>query len=116
MDYPNNKTESRKNKYLNFKERMTIEIKLKDCFSIYKIAKELGQSINTIINKINRGTDTQIRKEKNIKIYVADSGKAIANGRFEPYKIVCAKTFYNYINLGLLNIKNTNLPIRLIEI
>lgn len=30
MDYQNNNTESRKNKHLNFKERMTIEIRLKD--------------------------------------------------------------------------------------
>ena len=48
MDYPNNNTESRKNKHLNFKERMTIEIRLKDGFSVYKIAKELGLSINTL--------------------------------------------------------------------
>ena len=32
MDYPNNNTESRKNKHLNFKERMTIKIRLKDGF------------------------------------------------------------------------------------
>lgn len=40
MDYKNNNTESHKNKHLNFRERMTIEIRLKDDFSIYKIAKE----------------------------------------------------------------------------
>lgn len=41
MDHQNHNTESRKNKHLNFKERMTIEIRLKDGFSAYKIAKEL---------------------------------------------------------------------------
>ena len=40
MDYKNNNTESRKNKHLNFKERMTIELRLKDGFSAYKIDLE----------------------------------------------------------------------------
>jgi len=156
MDYQNNNTESRKNKHLNFKERMTIEIRLKDGFSIYKIAKELGRSINTITNEIKRGTTTQIRQGKYIKIYLADTGEAvytknrlnscrpfkmldcsefinytvdkikndswspdacvgeaIANGRFERYQMVCTKTLYNYIDLGLLDVKNTDLPIKL---
>lgn len=156
MDYQNNNTESRKNKHLNFKERMTIEIRLKDGFSVYKIAKELGRSINTITNEINRGTTTQIRQGKHIKIYLADTGEtvytknrlnscrpfkmldcsefinytvdkikndswspdacvgeAIANGRFERYQMVCTKTLYNYIDLGLLDVKNTDLPIKL---
>lgn len=33
MEYPNNNTESHKNKHLNFNERMIIEIRLKDGFS-----------------------------------------------------------------------------------
>lgn len=37
MDYKNNNTESRKNKYLNFKERMFIELRLEDDFSAYRI-------------------------------------------------------------------------------
>ncbi|MDC4246292.1 helix-turn-helix domain-containing protein, partial [Clostridium perfringens] len=94
-------------------ERMTIEIRLKDGFSIYKIAKELGRSINTITNEINRGTTIQIRQGKHIKIYLADIGEAIANGRFERYQMVCTKTLYNYIDLGLLDVKNTDLPIKL---
>ena len=156
MDYPNNNTESRKNKHLNFKERMTIEIRLKDGFSVYKIAKELGRSINTITNEINRGTTTQVRQGKHIEIYLADTGEAvytknrlkscrtfkrldcsefinytvdkikndswspdacvgeaILNGRFKRSQIVCTKTLYNYIDLGLLDIKNTDLPIKL---
>ena len=156
MDYQNNNTESRKNKHLNFKERMTIEIRLKDGFSVYKIAKELGRSINTITNEINRGTTTQISQGKHIEIYLADTGEAvyknnrlnscrslkrlacsefinytvdkikndswspdacvgeaIANGRFERSQMVCTKTLYNYIDLGLLDIKNTDLPIKL---
>lgn len=53
MDKPNNNTESSKNKHLNFKERMISEIRIKDGFSVYKIAKELGISVNIIINAIN---------------------------------------------------------------
>ena len=156
MDYQNNNTESRKNEHLNFKERITIEIRLKDGFSIYKIAKELDRSINTITNEINLGTTTQISQGKHIKIYLADIGEAvyiknhlnsyrpfkilycselinytvdkikndwwspdacvgeaIANGRFERYQMVCTKTLYNYIDLGLLDVKNTDLPIKL---
>ncbi|NFA42183.1 helix-turn-helix domain-containing protein, partial [Clostridium botulinum] len=43
MDYQNNNTESRKNKHLNFKDRMTIELRRNDGFSPYKIAKELNR-------------------------------------------------------------------------
>ena len=40
-------------------------------------------------------------------------GEAIANGRFERSQMVCTKTLYNYIDLGLLVVKNTDLPIKL---
>ena len=41
MDHSKSNTQSRKNKHLNFSERMTIELRLNDGFSAYKIAKEL---------------------------------------------------------------------------
>lgn len=69
MDKPNNNTESSKNKHLNFKERMISEIRIKDGFSVYKIAKELGISVNIIINAINWVTAIQIKK----KNYIRDS-------------------------------------------
>ena len=56
MDHQNHNTESRKNKHLNFKERITIELRLKDGLSAYKITKELNRPINTILNEIHRGT------------------------------------------------------------
>lgn len=68
MDYKNNNTASRKNKHLNFKECMTIEIRLKNGFSIYKITKELVLLINTITNEIKRDITKQIRQENHIKI------------------------------------------------
>ena len=156
MDYPNNNTESRKNKHLNFNERMTNEIRLKDGLSPYKIAKELDRPINTVLNEIRRGTTTQIKQNKTIELYLADTGNAIYNkhrknacrsfkrlecsdfinyvvnkikqdswspdacvGRalefnyFERSEMVCTKTLYNYIDLGLLAVKNTDLPLKL---
>ena len=39
-------------------------------------------------------------------------GDALVNGKFERSKTVCTKTLYNYIDLGLLDIKNIDLPIK----
>lgn len=156
MEYPNNNTESRKNKHLNFKERMTIQLRLEDGFTAYKISKELGRPINTILNEIRRGTTTQIRQGNYVEIYLADTGEAvyekhrlnscrnfkllecgdfinyvvdkinidswsvdacvgnaIANCKFERSQMLCTKTLYNYIDLGLLPIKNVDLPMKL---
>ena len=77
MDHQNHNIESRKNKHLNFKERMTIEIRLADGCSAYKIAKELQRPINTIINEIRRGTTTQIKQGKHVEMYLADTGEAV---------------------------------------
>jgi IS30 family transposase len=52
MDYQENTSKSRKNKHLNYDERKTIELRLKDGFSAYKIAKKLERPINTILNEI----------------------------------------------------------------
>ena len=79
MDHSNINIESRKNKHLNFLERMIIKIRLKDGFSAYKISKELGRPINTILNEIRRGTATQIKQGNHIKVYLADTGEAVYN-------------------------------------
>lgn len=52
MDQLNNNTELRKNKHLNFEERMTIQLRLTDGYTPYKIAKELSRPINTSLNEI----------------------------------------------------------------
>jgi IS30 family transposase len=156
MDYPNGNTESRKNKHLNFEERMTIQIRLNDGHSPYRIAKELNRSINTVLNEIRRGTTVQVKQDKHVKMYLADTGRivyqkhrlnscptfkrlecslfinfvidkiknaswspdacvgrALISGSFQRSQMVCTKTIYNYIDLGLLSIKNTDLPIKL---
>lgn len=156
MDYPNNNTESRKNKHLNFEERLTIQIRLNDGYTPYKIAKELSRPINTILNEIRRGTTMQSKQGKLIEMYLADTGhtvyqkhrknscrtfkrlecsnfityavnqikmhtwspdacvgNALQTGRFKRSQMVCTKTLYNYIDLGLLAVKNADLPIKL---
>ena len=156
MDYTNNITESRKNKHLNFEERMVIQIRLKDGFTPYKISKELGRSLNTITNEIKRGTVPQIKQNKKVMVYLADTGndvyqkhrskcgrkfrrltcarfvsyvvdkmkssnwsvdatvgEALVTGKFTRDETVCTKTIYNYIDLGLMEIKNADLPMKL---
>lgn len=156
MDYPNNNTNPRKHKHLNFEERITIQIRLKDGYSPYKIAKELGRASNTIRNEIARGTVTQIIQGRKVDLYLADAGEniylqnrkycfpkfkylsckdfisyicttmklkkwsvdacvghAILNQAFKASQMVCTKTLYNYIDLGLLEIRNVDLPMKL---
>lgn len=40
-------------------------------------------------------------------------GEAIVNQLFNPSQMVCTKTLYNYIDLGLLEIRNVDLPMKL---
>ena len=40
-------------------------------------------------------------------------GNALLTGKFTREQIVCAKTLYNYVDLGLLSIKNIDLPEKL---
>jgi IS30 family transposase len=77
MDYPNITTNSRKQKHLSYEERLIIQLRLKDCYSAYRIAKELGRPINTILNEIRRGTVPQIIQTKKVMLYLADTGEAI---------------------------------------
>ena len=58
MDNPNYTTEYRKGQHLLNEERYEIEVRLKDGWSIYKIAKHLGRAYNTIKDEVERGTVT----------------------------------------------------------
>ena len=55
MDNTNYTTEHRKGQHLLSEERHEIEVRLKDGWSIYRIAKHLGRPYNTIKNEITRG-------------------------------------------------------------
>lgn len=54
MDYPNNTINNRKHKHINFEEPMILQLRLKDSYSHYKIAKEPGCASNTIRNEIKK--------------------------------------------------------------
>jgi IS30 family transposase len=155
MDYTNYTMDSRKHKHLNLQERVVIELRIKDGYSAYQIAKELHRPINTILNEIRRGTVSQIKNKRNVSMYLADAGQAIyenhrtncgrknrrlacdnfisyvcdemrkktwsidacvgsllENGQFKRSEAVCTKTFYNYVDQGLTDVKNIDLPLK----
>jgi len=155
MDNTNHTTEHRKGQHLLNEERHEIEVRLKDGWTVYRIAKHLGRPYNTIKNEIKRGTVSLYNgKQKRYKadegkrvykenrsncrrvnrclqvsrflMYVVDKfksdkkwsldaafGAALKSGKFRREEIVCTKTLYNYVNLGLLPIKNIDLPEKL---
>ena len=156
MDSLNNTINLNKHKHLTFEERVIIQTRLKDGYSPYKIAKELGRASNTIRNEIARGTVSQIVNGRTVQMYFADTGQtiytnnrrnsrpkfkrilcqefinyicdtmisnkwsvdasighAVKSDMFQRSKSVCTKTIYNYIDLGLLKIRNVDLPMKL---
>ncbi|SQB38806.1 IS1470, transposase [Clostridium perfringens] len=46
-------------------------------------------------------------------MYFAYNGEALHSSRFSPSQIISIKTLYNYVDLGLLPIKNIDLPAKL---
>lgn len=91
MEYNNNTTERRKNKHLNDFERGQIKLLKNKGYSAYKIAKELGRASNTIRNELKRGTVSQIKNNKEVKIYYPDTGKLV----YEKNRTRSKKTFKN---------------------
>lgn len=75
MDNTNYTTEHRKGQHLLNEERYEIEVRLKDGWSIYKIAKHLGRAYNTIKDEVERGTVTLYNGK--VKRYKADQGKSV---------------------------------------
>ena len=56
MDNSEFTTGYRKGQHLTSEERHEIEVRRKDGWSGYRIAKHLGRAPNTILNEIKRGT------------------------------------------------------------
>ena len=100
MDHSNINKESRKNKHLNYEERITIQLPLKDGATPYKIAKELGRPINTIPNEIRPGKTTQIKQGNHVEVYLADTGKAVykkhRSNSCRTFKLLECSDFINY--------------------
>lgn len=151
-DIPTDST--RKGKHLCFEERVLIQTRLKDGYSIRAIARDLGRSPSTISNEIKRGTVNLYRgnvqrykasagqevylsnreaccrkydflKKSDFLSYVTEHffeehwsldvcfGRALTENLFTRDEMVCVKTLYNYVDIGLLSIKNHHLPDKL---
>ncbi len=74
MDNPDYTIEHRKGQHLLAEERHEIEGRLRDGWSPYKIAKQLGRPYNTIKNEIKRGT--VMLYNGNVGRYKAQAGEA----------------------------------------
>ena len=99
MDNTYYTTEHRKGQHLFSEERHEIEVRLKDGWSIYKIAKHLQRPYNTIKNEVNRGT-VQTDDGQN-KRYSADKGEQVykdnrKNSR-RQYNCLKAVKFLTYV-------------------
>lgn len=107
MDTLNINTKSKKGTHLNYDERMTIQIRLQDGWSAYKIAKELGRASNTIRNEIKRGTVSQKIHGKTQKVYFADTGDRIYTENREnskkKYKRLECIEFINFVEDKFFN-------------
>ena len=145
---------NKKGKHLTYEDRVIIQLRLKDGFSIRAIAKEIGHSPTTVSNEIKRGTVSlyhgtvhrykasagqevyennranacrhySILDKADFIEYVevhfhednwsldACYGRALSNGVFTRDQMVCTKTLYNYVALGLIDIKGIDLPEKL---
>lgn len=144
--------EHRKGQHLTSDERHEIEVRLKDGWSVYRIARHLGRAYNTIRNEVNRGlvslyggkvqryradvgeaTYKKHRQNCRRRIRILEVSKfiqfvvqhfkghdkwsldacvgyALANHLFPRNQMVCTKTLYTYVSIGLLSIKNIDLP------
>ena len=140
-----------KGKHLSFEERVVIQTRLKDGYSIRAIARELGCSPSTISYEVKRGTvslyhgkqqrykaehgqgvyqinrrhcgrKSDFLKKANFISYVIKhffedgwsldvcANRSLAIGEFSHHQTVCTRTLYNYVEQGLITIKNYDLP------
>jgi len=147
-------TEHKKGEHLSFEERVIIQTRLKDAWSLNAIAKELGRPRSTIFNEVKRGmvhlyngkvtrykaTAGQAVYERNREVccrkydllkkskfieYVSKHvhedkwsldacvGRALADNSFTRNEVTCTKTLYNYVDNGLMDIRNIDLPDKL---
>lgn len=155
MDHVHSTTsERKKGQHLTFEERVIIQTRLKDDWSVNRIAEEIGCASNTIRNEIRRGTVSlyndnvqrykakvgqqtyennrrnccrhyDLLEKSDFVAYVETNfwengwsldacvGRARVEGLFTREQMVCTKTLYRYVQLGLLEIKNIDLPEKL---
>ena len=143
-----------KGKHLSLEERVIIQTRLKDGFSLRAIAREIGCSPSTISYEVKRGTvllyngkqkrykakhgnevyhlnrqhcgrKSDFLKKSDFIKYVNKhffennwsldvcANRCLAVGEFSSDQIVCTRTLYNYVDQGLLAIRNSDLPEKL---
>lgn len=100
MDQEQYTTRHQKGKHLNYDERVTIQLRLKDGWSPYRIAKELGCAANTVRNEIKRGT-IKLYKDT-VERYKAKAGQQQyesnrAHSR-KPYKWLQCSAYLKYVS------------------
>ena len=144
----------KKGKHLSYEDRMLIQIRLKDGYSLRAIAREFTFSPIAISNETKRGstllyngTKRRYKASRGQKVYEENRkaschhysyldkkafidpvekkffstgwsldvcvGNALIAGDFTRNQVVCTKTLYNYVGMGLFNIRNHNLPMKL---
>lgn len=100
MDIINHNTEIRTNKHLSLKERFYIERRLRLGASISSIASDLQRSRTTIYYEIKRGTVNQLKKDKLVSLYFAETGQLVYEktraGSFSRLKINKAIAFLKW--------------------
>lgn len=100
MDTTNHNTETRTNKHLSKEERCYIERRLSVGASISSIAADLQRSRTTIYYEIKRGTVDQIKKDKLVSLYFAETGQQAYEksraGSFSRLKINNARAFLEW--------------------
>lgn len=100
MDNTNHNTEIRTNKHLSLKERFYIERRLRLGASISSIAADLQRSRTTIYYEIKRGTVDQIKKDKLVSLYSAETGQLAYEksraGSFSRLKINAVSAFLEW--------------------
>ena len=100
MDNINHNTETRTNKHLSLKERFYIERRLRLGASISSIAADLQRSRTTIYYEIKRGTVDQIKKDKLVSLYFAETGQLAYEksraGSFSRLKMNNASAFLEW--------------------
>lgn len=98
-------TSHKKGKHLSFEERVIIQLRIKDNYSIRAIARKIGCSPTTVSNEIKRGTILIYKNHS--PYYRANAGQAAyeSNRRnsCRTYDFIAKSKFINYVSDHFFN-------------
>lgn len=113
QNYSTTDTLHKKGAHLTFEERVIIQTRLLDNQSYRSIAREIGCCVSDAIAKGAFLDYVQKKLQEHHWSLDACFGRALVTGEFQRDEMVCTKTLYNYVTLGLLGkIKSIDLPLR----